>query len=61
VIWGYVNSEGMAMAQLENPLGVENGLIEPNLEAYLLKGFYTAKTMVWVHWGVPMRVLNAAH
>jgi hypothetical protein len=51
----------MVMAQLENPIGVENGLIEPSLEAHLLKGLNTAKTVVWARWEVPVRVLNAAH
>jgi hypothetical protein len=34
------------MAQLESPLGEENGLVEPSVEAHAPEGLYTARTLV---------------
>jgi hypothetical protein len=31
---------------LENPLGIENGLVEPSPEAHVPKGNYIARTLV---------------
>jgi hypothetical protein len=38
--------ERVVMAQLESPLGVENGLIGPGLEDYVPEGLYIARTLV---------------
>jgi hypothetical protein len=38
--------EGVAIAQLESALGVENGLVTPSLEAHIPKGLYIARTLV---------------
>jgi hypothetical protein len=39
--------EGLVMARFESTLGVENGLIEPSLEAHAPKGLYIARILVW--------------
>jgi hypothetical protein len=36
----------VVMAQLESPLRVENGLVEPSLEAHAPEGLYIASTLV---------------
>jgi hypothetical protein len=33
--------EGLVMAGLESPLGVENGLVEPSLEAHMPEGLHS--------------------
>jgi hypothetical protein len=38
--------EGLVMARLESPLGVENGLVEPSSEALPPLGLYIARTLV---------------
>jgi hypothetical protein len=38
--------EGIVMAKLESPLGVENGLAEPSPQAHPPEGIYIAKTLV---------------
>jgi hypothetical protein len=53
--------EGIVMARLESPLGVENGLVEPSPQAPPPEGTYIAWTMVQDRQEVPVRVLNAAH
>jgi hypothetical protein len=50
--------EGVVMARLESPLGVENGLVDPNLEAHSPEGLYIAWTLVRDYLEVPVRVLN---
>jgi hypothetical protein len=37
--------DGVVMAQLECPLRVEDGLIEPSLEAHAPEGIYIARTL----------------
>jgi hypothetical protein len=49
--------EGVVMARLESPLGVENGLVEPNLEAHPPEGLSIALTLVRDCLEVPVRVL----
>jgi hypothetical protein len=34
------------MSSLESPLGVENGLVEPSLEAHPPEGLYVARILV---------------
>jgi hypothetical protein len=53
--------EGIVMARMENPLGVENGLVEPSPQAHPPEGIYIARTLVQDHQEVPVRVLNATH
>jgi hypothetical protein len=50
--------ERVVMAQLESPLGVENGLIEPSPEAQVPEGLYIARTLVRDQREVPVRVLK---
>jgi hypothetical protein len=51
--------EGTVMARMENPLRVENGLVEPNPQAHPPAGIYVARTLVQDRQEVPVRVLNA--
>jgi hypothetical protein len=53
--------EGIVMARMENPLGVENGLVEPSPQAHPPEGIYVARTLVQDRQEVPGRVLNATH
>jgi hypothetical protein len=53
--------EGIVMARMENPLGVENGPVEPSPKAYPPEGIYIARTLVQDRQEVPVRVLNATH
>jgi hypothetical protein len=53
--------EGIVMARLESPLGVENGLVKPRPQALPPEGIYIAKTLVQARQEVPLRVLNATH
>ncbi|XP_033607223.1 uncharacterized protein LOC117282280, partial [Cryptotermes secundus] len=54
-------SEGIVMARMENHLGVENGLIEPNPQAHQPEGIYVARTLVQDCQEVPVRVMNVTH
>jgi hypothetical protein len=38
--------EGIVMARLESPLGVESGLVDPSPQARPPQGIYIAKTLV---------------
>jgi hypothetical protein len=51
--------EKIVMARMENPLGVENGLVEPNPQTHQPEGFYVARTLVQDRKEVPVRILNA--
>jgi hypothetical protein len=51
--------EGIVMARMEKPLGVENGLVEPNPQAHPTEGIYIARTLVQDRQEVSVRVLNA--
>jgi hypothetical protein len=53
--------EGIVMARMENPLGVENGLVETSPQAQPPEGIYVARTLVQDRQEVPVRVLNATH
>jgi hypothetical protein len=53
--------EGVVMVRLENPLGVENGLMEPSPETSAPEGLYKTMAVFRDHREVPVRVLNAAH
>jgi hypothetical protein len=53
--------EGIVMDRIKNPLGVENGLVEPSLQAHPPEGIYVARALVQDHQVVPVRVLNATH
>jgi hypothetical protein len=53
--------EEIVMARMENPLGVEYGLVEPSLQAHPPEGIYIARTLVQDRQEVPVRVLNATH
>jgi hypothetical protein len=46
----------VVMAQLESPLGVEHGLIEPSPEAHVPERLYIARTLVRDQREVPVRV-----
>jgi hypothetical protein len=54
-----IQCKGVVMAQLESPLGVENGLVKPYPEAHMPEGIYIDITLVQEHREVPVRVLNA--
>jgi hypothetical protein len=49
--------EGIVIARMEIPLGVENGLVEPSPQPQPPEGIYIARTLVQV----PVRILNATH
>jgi hypothetical protein len=53
--------EGIIIARLESPLGVENGLVEPSPQANPPEGIYIARTLFKDRQEVPFRVLNAIH
>jgi hypothetical protein len=53
--------EGIIIARLESPIGVENGLVEPSPQAHPPEGIYIARTLVQDRQEVPFRVLNATH
>jgi hypothetical protein len=53
--------EGVVIARLESPLGVENYLVEPSPQAHPPEGVYIARTLVQDHWEMPVRVFNATH
>jgi hypothetical protein len=48
--------EGIVMARMENPLGVENGLVEPNPQAHPPEEIYLTRTLVQDRQEVPVRV-----
>jgi hypothetical protein len=52
--------EGVVMAPIGEPLGVENGLVEPSPDAHAPEGLYIATTLVRDRMQVPVRVLNVA-
>ncbi|XP_023721756.1 uncharacterized protein LOC111872274, partial [Cryptotermes secundus] len=54
-------SEGIVMARMENLLGVENGLVEPNPQAHQPEGIYVAMTLVQDCQEVPVRVMNVTN
>jgi hypothetical protein len=37
--------QGVVMARLESPLGVESGLVEPSLETHAPEGLYIARIL----------------
>jgi hypothetical protein len=51
--------EGIVMTRMQNPLGVENGLVEPRLQAHPPEGIYIARTFVQDRQKVPVRVFKA--
>jgi hypothetical protein len=51
------NSDGL----IGEPLGVENGLVEPSPQAHLPEGIYNARTLVQGRRKVLVRVFNATH
>jgi hypothetical protein len=53
--------EGIVIAKLESPLGVQNGLVEPSPQAHPPDRIYTARTLVQYRQEIPVRVLNATH
>jgi hypothetical protein len=53
--------EGILMARLESPLGVECDPVEQSPKAHPPKGIYIARTLVQDRQEVPVRVLNATH
>jgi hypothetical protein len=53
--------EGIVVARMENPLGVGNGLVEPNPQAHPPEGIYIARTLVQDRQEVPVRILNTYH
>lgn len=53
--------EGIVIAGLESPFGVENGLVEPSPQAHPLEGIYIARTLVQERREVPVKILNATH
>jgi hypothetical protein len=53
--------EKIVMARMENPLRVENGLVESNPQAHPPEGIYVARTLVQDCLEVPVRVMNATH
>jgi hypothetical protein len=55
-----VQFEGVVIARLKRPLGVENDVIELTPEAQVPKGLYIARTVAQDCREIPARVLNAA-
>jgi hypothetical protein len=53
--------EGIVMARMESPLGVENSLVEPNPQAHPLEGIYIARTLVQDRQEVPVGILSTIH
>jgi hypothetical protein len=53
--------EGIVMARLESPLGVESGLVELSPQARPPQGIYIARSLVQERREVPVRVLNTTH
>jgi hypothetical protein len=53
--------EGIVMARMENPLGVENGLVQTSPQAHQPEGIYIVRTLVQDRQEVPVRVLNDTH
>jgi hypothetical protein len=53
--------EGIMMARLESPLGVESGLAELSPQTCPPQGLYIARTVVQDRREVPVRVLNTTH
>jgi hypothetical protein len=53
--------QGIVMARMENPLGVENCLVELSPQAHPHEGIYIARTLVQDRQEVLVRVLNATH
>jgi hypothetical protein len=53
--------EGIIMTTMGNPLGVENGLVEPSPQVHPPEGIYIARTLVADRQEVPVRVLSATH
>jgi hypothetical protein len=53
--------EGIVMARLESPLGVESDLVETSPQARPTQGIYIARTLVKDRREVPVRVLNTIH
>jgi hypothetical protein len=51
--------EKIVMARMENLLGVENGLVEPNPQGHPPEGIYVARNLVQDRQEVPVRVLNS--
>jgi hypothetical protein len=54
----HAECEGIVMARLESPLGVESGLVELSPQAYSPQGIYIARTLVQDRREVPVRVLH---
>jgi hypothetical protein len=50
--------EGIVMAKLESPLGIENGLVESSPQARPHDGIYVARTLTRDSREVPVRVMN---
>jgi hypothetical protein len=53
--------EGIVIARLESPLGVENGLVEQSQQAQQPEGIYIARTLVQYRQEVAVRVFNATY
>jgi hypothetical protein len=53
--------QGSGDGSIGEPLGVENGLIEPSLEAHAPEGLYIASTLIRDCQEVTVMVLNATH
>jgi hypothetical protein len=50
--------EWIIMDRMDSPLGVKNGLVEPNLQAHPPEGFYINRPLVQVRQEVPDRTMN---
>jgi hypothetical protein len=50
--------EGLVMAKLEIPFGVEIGLVEPSPQAHPYEGLYIARNLIRDRREVPMSILN---
>jgi hypothetical protein len=53
-----VDCEGIVLAKLENPLRIENGLVESSPQAHPPEGIYIARTLARDSREVPVRVMN---
>jgi hypothetical protein len=53
--------EGIVMAIMQNPLRVENNLVETRPQAHPPEETYIARTLIQDHQEVPVRILNDTH
>jgi hypothetical protein len=53
--------EGIVLARMESPFGMENDLVEPNPQSHPTEGSYITTILVQDRQEVPVRILNTTH